>query len=445
VVLPAGGTAAARAAGSTYSSAARGGAVLGAVSLVSCPSAGDCAAAGASLGSGQGFVVNQVRGRWGEGHLVTAGFGGGLPADISSLSCPSAGNCAAGGSAGDAAFVVSQVRGVWREPRQVAGNLPGQPHFITSLSCGTPGNCTAGGAVGVSDGTTQAFLVSERHGRWGAAFEVPGLARLDVGQNSTASLISCPSAGNCAASGVYTAHGVRGSAEPFLVIQRGGQWGRAFGVAGNLRARSIEIGSLSCAAAGDCVAAGYYIPANGHKRPFLVTESNGDRGSAFPVPGLAALSSRGVATLNTVSCASPGNCAGGGRYTDAAGNTQAFVVTERGGLWGRAMRLPGLAALDAGGLAEVTSVSCPAPGDCVAVGHFMARDTTTSSIERPFADSQRNGRWGQVVQIRGLPGGAAGGLQTVSCASASDCAAADEFLVDKVNGRWSTLFYVRVG
>src|SRR5262245_3780789 len=60
-----------------------------------------------------------------------------------------------------------------------------------------------------------------------------------------ADLVSCPSAGNCVASGVYTDQ--QDDAEPFLVIQRGGRWGRAFGVVGNLHSSFTEISSLSCA------------------------------------------------------------------------------------------------------------------------------------------------------------------------------------------------------
>jgi hypothetical protein len=414
---------------------------FGGAGLVSCPSVGDCVAAG-SFGNEQGFLVDQVGGRWGEGHPLTARFVQGEQFAISSLSCPSAGGCEAGGSVGDDAFVVSQVRGSWGQPRQVAANLPGQLHEIASLSCWSPGNCTAGGSLGITNNTGAALLVSERNGRWGQGFAVPGLARLDIGQDSGVGFVSCPSAGNCAAAGIYA--NLAGG-EPFLIFERGGHWGRAFSVAGNLHASSVFINSLSCAAAGDCVATGYYFPAPGHSRPFLLAERGGRRGNAFPVPGLALLNRGHDATVLSVTCASPGNCAAGGSYTDAAGHTQAFVVTEHSGRWGRALQPPGLAMLNAGGFAAVASISCPSPGDCVAVGSFMARYSATSFAERPFADDQRNGRWARVIEIRGLPPDGAAGLGAVSCASAADCAAAGGPIVDKVNGRWRTLFRVRIG
>jgi hypothetical protein len=43
-----------------------------------------------------------------------------------------------------------------------------------------------------------------------------------------------------------------------------------------------------------------------------------------------------IMQLNSVSCASPGNCAAVGSYTDNFGSSRAFAVSERGGIWGYA-------------------------------------------------------------------------------------------------------------
>jgi hypothetical protein len=71
-----------------------------------------------------------------------------------------------------------------------------------------------------------------------------------------------------------------------------------------------------------------------------------------------------------VSCAAPGDCSAGGDYGQSAKSEQAFVVTESDGRWGRAIEVPGSAALNVGGLAEVESVSCAAPGRCSAAGSY---------------------------------------------------------------------------
>src|SRR5258707_723912 len=80
--------------------------------------------------------------------------------------------------------------------------------------------------------------------------------------------------------------------------------------------------------------------------------------------------SGGRGVVATVSCAAAGNCAGGGLYTDGLINQQAFVVSERNGTWGRARQVPGSGALNAGGEAVVGSVSCASAGNCAAGGSY---------------------------------------------------------------------------
>jgi hypothetical protein len=50
---------------------------------------------------------------------------------------------------------------------------------------------------------TQAFVVSQRNGRWNQAAKVPGLGALNKGNANVVS-VSCGSAGNCTVGGIYT-------------------------------------------------------------------------------------------------------------------------------------------------------------------------------------------------------------------------------------------------
>jgi hypothetical protein len=61
---------------------------------------------------------------------------------------------------------------------------------------------------------------------------------------------------------------------------------------------------------------------------FVVSEVNGTWHDATQLPGTAALNAGGIAAVDSVSCASAGNCSAGGGYLDANGNQQAFVVSE---------------------------------------------------------------------------------------------------------------------
>src|SRR5438132_1366023 len=85
-------------------------------------------------------------------------------------------------------------------------------------------------------------------------------------------------------------------------------------------------------------------------------------GTATQVPGTASpptFISNDGAVVTQVSCATAGNCAAVGSYTDGSGHKQAFVVDDTNGSWGTATEPPGTATLNTGGDARVNSVSCP--------------------------------------------------------------------------------------
>jgi hypothetical protein len=60
---------------------------------------------------------------------------------------------------------------------------------------------------------------------------------------------------------------------------------------------------------------------------FVVTEVNGAWQRAEEVPGTF-IHQTGDAGFTSVSCASAGNCAAAGNYTDGSGNELAFVVSQ---------------------------------------------------------------------------------------------------------------------
>jgi len=88
------------------------------------------------------------------------------------------------------------------------------------------------------------------------------------------------------------------------------------------------------------------------------------------VPGLAALNAGGLAFVLSVSCGVAGHCAAGGSYIGGDGGAQGFVAAEQDGRWGKAIEVPGLAVLNAGGGAVVNSVSCALAGACAAGGTY---------------------------------------------------------------------------
>ena len=90
-----------------------------------------------------GFLVGEARGRWGAPHLVL-----GSGSAVTALSCPAAGECAAGGTVSPDfsanGIVLDQVNGIWGKPVTVApgDGLDGE---VTALSCAAARNCAAVG------------------------------------------------------------------------------------------------------------------------------------------------------------------------------------------------------------------------------------------------------------------------------------------------------------
>jgi len=361
---------------------------------------------------------------------------GGL-AELNSVSCGSAGNCVAVGGYLDAsfhghAFLAGERNGTWRRAIDVPGSEVlnvGGGATATSASCVSAGNCAAGGVYRDGAGRAQAFVVSKTNGTWGTAIEVPGLGTLNKNGNARVESVSCATSGNCAAVGYYVDGSLRFQA--FVVSQANGTWGTAIKAPGSgiLNAGgNAVLFSVSCRSAGNCAAGGTYTDSTGRSQPLVVTETNGTWGRAMQVPGLAALNPTGDASIGSVSCGSAGNCAAVGGYQDSVGHKQALLVSETNGTWGNAIEVPGSGTLNAGGLAFADSVSCPAAGSCAIGG-----DYTIDTQMLPFVVSERNGTWGTAQTLLGSATfnvGDYGAAVTVSCATAGNCAAGVTYTAD---------------
>jgi hypothetical protein len=400
------------------------------VNSVSCPSAGNCAAGGNT--DTKAFVASLRHGRWGKAIELpgTAAMtkGGGF-AEISAVSCASAGNCSAGGAFGNGPrtdygpIVVSERHGIWRKAIRVPGTAKlGAFGFadVDAIACASPGNCAAGGSYRVSAGTTEAFVVSQRHGSWGKAVTVPGTAVLNTENVADVVSVSCPSAGNCVAGGYYD--NPSGS-QPFLTVLHHGTWSKAIQLNG-LTATGGMVESVSCPSAGNCVAGGEYTDISGHLQAFVVTQRKGKWGKAAEVPGTAALNTGNSAATYSVSCPSAGNCAAGGAYFNTAGR-QAWVATERRGKWAKAIEIPGFAALNSADEGATYSVSCGRAGFCAAGGVYRSGPNT-----EVFVVNERNGKWAKAIEVPGIGKLNVSGnaiINSVSCSGTSFCAAGGSY------------------
>jgi hypothetical protein len=436
-----------------------GGAAAGMVNAVSCPSTGSCAAGGSytdSSGNAQAFVVDERSGVWGKAIEVpgTAAFNlagtaqaagvscpsGASCQGVNSVSCVSTGNCAAGGeytddAGSDQAFVVDEKNGVWGDAVEVPGTAAlnvGGGGSVLSVSCASAGNCGAAGSYLDGSGTRQAFVVDETSGAWGSAIEVPGTAALNtaVHEDTGAAVnsISCRAAGNCTAGGYYETH-LTGT-QAFMVDEKGGVWGTAREVRGNASFNTnyfAAVSSVSCASVGNCTAGGGYTPRGEARHAFVIFEKKGVWGRASEVAPHASFERYG-ASVSSISCPSAGNCAVGGSFEDATFGWHAFVVAERSGSLRAAIEVPGTQRPRiprnhdwVRPFAMVTSVSCASAYKC-AVGGIRL---DSAFNQRAFLETeQKNGAWGKAVALPGVESSVFGYLSSVSCAHAGKCVAA---------------------
>jgi hypothetical protein len=370
-------------------------------------------------------------------------------AQTTSISCAGAHTCAAGGEYfSDTgyyhAFVVDETNGAWGKAVEAPGTAALNFYHaqVSSISCASAGNCAAGGYYTDVNLAQQAFLMNETKGVWGNATQVPGVHTLEQNNWSYVTSISCATVGNCAAGGVYSGSG---DYQVFVVNEKNGVWGKATEVPGTAILNSsgyAELNSISCGSAGNCSAGGSYRDGSGRDQAFVVSSKSGVWGKAKEVPGTAVLNTGKLAQVNSVSCAGAKFCAAGGIYTDSSGAEQAFVVsgkidTTGKWVWSKAIRVPGTTVSQ---FSHLASIWCSGAASCVAGGDYANADG-----DEAFVVNMTSGTWGKAKEVPDAAalGGGASLVTAISCASAGNCAATGSlgaspgvFVVAETNGVW---------
>lgn len=377
-------------------------------------------------------------------------------AGINALSCPSRGNCLAGGLFYDRAgrqqaFTVSERNGTWRTPAELRGIYSVAPHgfsSITAAACGSAGNCVVGGIYASGTGYELPFVAREVAGEWQPATRVPGIRPVWDSQVTSA---SCVSAGNCLVGGYYSYQLDSNTTgrHAFVLAEVRGRWRSAISVPGVdtlSTAHFAATTALTCLSAGTCVAGGYYFSSPGpgaaaDGNDFIVSEIKGVW--SHPVT----LADTGEGTVTSLSCSSAGNCAAALGVGDLPGFAPAgpAVATERNGSWGPAISVPRTSEnskFDVG----ATSVSCPAKGACVTGGGYW-----TGTAIQAFVVGEVRGRWQDAItfpRMARLNRGRDAQVTAIACASAGNCVAggnyldqdnnAHAFLISQTRGRWGS-------
>ena len=307
------------------------------------------------------------------------------------------------------------VAGTWTPVTLPSPPGSADSYQLNGVACPTPATCVATGYYG-PQGAVRNLAETLSNGTWTPAGPPPpplGLADPNPGLYG----VSCPVPGACVAVGQYDDQ----NSNPHGLIETlsGGTWTPAEPPTPPA-SPSSETGlyGVACPAPGTCVAVGGYDDQQGIGQAMTETLAGGTWTPAeAPLPGSPPGPGDSAALLS-VSCPAPGTCVAVGYYGKEADFTP-LIETLSGGTW-----TPAPALLPAGQAplgAELNGISCPAPGSCVAVGAYNGQD----HAEHPLVDTLSGGTW--TAATAPLPAGiTAATLHAVACATPGSCAVAGE-------------------
>ena len=423
---------------------------------VACPAVGACSAVGAvSLpDGGRGVsVLSSTGGAWATGQVLTFAPGvASVPNDAEgrSIACASPGNCAVVGSfvdtrGGSQAFVATQSGGVWGRATPVRFASGAQRALplaaAVSVACPAPGACTAAGSYQDAAGATRAFTVSSVGGTWGTA----RAATFPAGSEATpraeyAADVACLSAARCTVIGTFTDSSDR--RQGFWSKLDGSAWTTAQTVTfapGSTDSDPLvtfeslfSLGNghhIDCSATGRCSAVGTFFDSAGRVQIFAVPLDGTGSGQAVLLSSALPVPAENIRLSSAVSCTGVDECTMVGIQLGMSSSGLTFRVigaTSSGGTWSPAAILPLDHEVTTTGPIQISvgfDVSCPAVGECSAVGLFANANGGIESL----VVTRSEGQWLPGRRVAG-PGPADSGeqasyLTAVDCAAVASCTA----------------------
>jgi hypothetical protein len=270
---------------------------------------------------------------------------------------------------------------------------PGSNDSLAAVSCVTQADCVAVGAY-VTAGSQTAALAEHWDGSSWTAQPVPGPASSYTVLND----VSCAVATSCLALGSYIVAGT----DPPQFRSLGARWD---GSSWHRIPVPAGLGTLSCPAAGTCIAVGE------RGKTLVADEWNGSSWAMLPAPAPVP---SGTGFFSSISCTLAAACTAVGAQGPAGHPSQVLAERWNGHRWAL-QPTPPLAA--GGGL---SSVSCASVSVCTAVGF---QDSTNPYL-RPGELAERwagGGSW--TLQPTPNVPQSENGLTGVSCVSVRYCTA----------------------
>jgi hypothetical protein len=361
---------------------------------VACSGAGNCVGVGYYVSgtdhSTRGLVETLSHGTWTPSTLPDPTTGQGAFFDLDGIACPKEGTCVAVGGWFDPKHAGGPVIDTLSKGTWASAGVPlpgdadwGKSAFLSQVACPAPGRCVAVGWYTDQDGHGRAMIDTLSGGTWASAkAPLPAGAAPRAVTSSTLPtallVVKCPAAGSCVAAGDYTDE--NGAGQGLIDTLSGGTWtaARAPLPGGAAASPTAYLWALTCPARGACVAVGHYTGRQGQSQGLIESQSGGTWSPATAsLPAGAAANQEWSESqpigLSMAACPAAGTCVAGGSYIARNGSVAGLIDTLSGGTW-TARRAP-LPADAAAAKQDVFlgSATCPAVGDCVAVGSYKTR------------------------------------------------------------------------
>jgi hypothetical protein len=352
----------------------------------------------------------------------------------------------------------------------IGGSSPsGTIALVSSIACPSYGQCVAAGFEASASGSeNSAVMIENGAAQWGQPIAAPLPANAATG-TSTAILtsVACSSATSCVAVGSYpsSANGSQPFAVSFTVSGSAVSFGTPEQVSlpSNALTTSSQgafLSGVSCGTGG-CVAVGTYETNAGTPVWTAITATQGASGTWTATAASAPTGASNDILLNAISCPSTGACEAVGTYADSTNHLQLWTVQVAGGATGTAqpVTIPNAAAQDDSApsassfptpRAGLTAVSCPSAGVCTAAGTADLAADLPAAVLLPITA----GVPGQTSTLSSGGSIAFTELEAIWCSDASDCMVAgleaggvigEPMAASETGGSWSAPVLIQSG
>jgi hypothetical protein len=422
---------------------------------ISCPSVTTCFEIGTIGGTSDGelpWIGTLSDGSWtfmdgpvpSDASTVDAGV------QVSALTCFSATTCVAIGTYQDLnnvqqGLLLSLTDGSWvatqapvpsdaATDNEVTDNT--EHTYVKAVSCWAEGSCMAVGTYMVDATARYAGMALQlTNGTWSTTKLTPPANAVQT-ESDDVTTVSCDPTGICVAGGQYPQSGAA-----FEVVQlltnASGSWtsSEPDGLPGSPSYVPVTVSAIDCPAVNQCTAVGNYYESDiSHLSAMVLQQStSGWSGVVVPIPG-----DTGTAvTVGALSCAAVGSCVADGTFQSGPPGggepfSYGFILQESSDGWtAQEAPMPVDQNVGSPGISLGSgSLSCPAVGECTAVGTYDTQPSTNTQIgDAGMVLTQSNGTWVVATQ-QGWPQGytpgvpnnvVAGELFQVSCATPGSC------------------------